>query len=419
MESIHVRQRGSQLKRGSTSQAYVVYTELIEPTLERRRERQELEDELEWDSQETERATQLSILEHQHEQQRRADRERWEQAHVYSNTADSTLRRRRPADVSARSLCFVNAFLMWRFINEHQQPFSDEHVMQEVSSPRSNAGLLFDAGPSSRLDKIHIDTDTSTERYMDDNNNDKDNEDAELLETAKSLSLEYTDEPAVSEDALLNSPRSSLAGSNLDTYSVIEPDTRPGSSFTSRSQSPLIIVDASTSSIVSVSSPFHTPLATSQQDLTAASLERMEAENSPNHNDRGLVSPTPTVRSLTGTMEAIPPSRQDSVVSPSYIASSRAPSQAGFSRPISPFSELGFASAHSSDDDVDYVSSRPNATIHGARESDKESQWSDLGEDSSDEEVIVPKAVGLDEREQQHLRERRQRFFAGTSSMTI
>ena len=281
--------------------------------------------------------------------------------------------------------------------------------MQEVSSTRSNAGVLFDAGPSSRLDKINVDP--LADRFIATD----DNEEAELIETAKSLSLEYTDDAAISADDLLNSPRLSLAASNLDTYSVVEPDSRPGSSLTSRSQSPLIIVEASTSSVVSVSSPFHTPLATSQQDLPAASLRRMEAENSPRSNDRGIVSPTPTVRSLTGTIEDLPPSRQESVVSPSYIASSKAPSQVASSRPISPFSELGFASAHSSDNDTHYTYPRPHITTNRGGESDKESQWSDLGEESSDEEIIVPRAVGLDEKEQQDLRQRRQRFFAGTS----
>lgn len=88
------------------SQAYTVYKELIQPTLEQRRR----DEEEEWNAQELDRVMQLSIIEHQHEEQRRADQERWEQrqqaAHSTSSNArydidtPATMRRRRQADVS-------------------------------------------------------------------------------------------------------------------------------------------------------------------------------------------------------------------------------------------------------------------------------------------------------------------------------
>lgn len=278
--------------------------------------------------------------------------------------------------------------------------------MQEVASARSNTSPLFDAGPSSRLDRF---TDNVPADRLASVVHTDDNEDAELLETALSLSLSRSNEEAADASHLLDSPHHSSAGSNIDTYSVIEPDSRPGSSFTSRSHSPLV-VDISEST---VAFSFLTTIAASQQDLTAASLEQMEAEQS--HAFERGASPTPTVRSLTETIDHVPVSRRESIASPSYIASSRAPSQAASSRPISPFSELGFASAHAPDNDVDYVS-RSSSAAHGGLESDKDSQWSDLGEDSSDEDVA--ETVVLHEREQQDLRERRQRFFAATAPVT-
>lgn len=98
-------------------QAYTVYTEIIQPAREQRRR----EEEEEWNAQEMERAIQLSLLEHQHEEQRRADLQRWEQTHsMHSHSTSSNarydgndtalLRRRRHADVSV-GLCGKTAGL--------------------------------------------------------------------------------------------------------------------------------------------------------------------------------------------------------------------------------------------------------------------------------------------------------------------
>lgn len=265
--------------------------------------------------------------------------------------------------------------------------------MQEVSSHKLNASTLFDAGPSSRLD-------TFSDRGSDIGANPPmhthgiaDDEDTELLETARSLSLTYRDGQVASDDDLMNSHNSTWSGSNLDAYSIIEPDSRPGSHSTSRSHSPLIVdIDPQPNE-----PSFHTPPAGSQQDLTAASLEQMQAEQA----SAGVraASPTPTIRSMTRTLENDFLTQQRSEASPSYIADSRTPSQvaSSSSRAISPFSELENVSA--------------------VGESDKESQWSDLGEDSSDEEENEGTAVTrLEEEEQQDLRDKRQRYFAALST---
>lgn len=301
--------------------------------------------------------------------------------------------------------------------------------MQEVSSlSKSNRSILFDAGPSSRLDALAFDATLqaapagrlSPLPYKADNYD----EDDELLEIAKELSLQ--DQYITSED-LLHSPHSSIAGSGTldDAYSVIEPDSRPGST------SPLVVdVSSLSSSSAALNTSFYTPVAASPPHLTAASLQQIEAEHYTSNNDIRASSPTPTIRSLTGTLDGISPAlEQASAISPSYIdnASIQAPpSQTSSSRPISPFSELGVASAHSSDNDIDYTSPRLNSTAVGTNgksagvESDIESQWSDLGDDSSSDGDIAAdeRARGLDEREEQDLRERRQRFFASRASMT-
>lgn len=243
--------------------------------------------------------------------------------------------------------------------------------MQEVlSASRSERGILSDAGPSSRLDTIIYDDTPSNSRRSSSVQPYVDAEDAELLETARSLSLTVEDNVyAQSEhEDLLNSPRS-LDGSTLDAYSVIEPTSRSGSPLASRSQSPLI-VDAPFSSI----SGFKTPSTHSQQDLTAAYLRQFE-EREVSHQKTRAASPTPTIRSLTAKTLDNPSSHG----SPSYVPSiSQAHSQPSSSRPISPFSEIGFISAHSSDSE--------NEVQRTESASDRESQWSDLGEDSSDGE---------------------------------
>lgn len=271
--------------------------------------------------------------------------------------------------------------------------------MPSSSSRSTENALLFDAGPSSRLDTIRYDLSSGVQTH-------NASEDEELLETARSLSLSAEEIAFVKDDDLLNSPRSS-AGSALDTYSVIEPDSRPPSRFTSRSQSPLV-VDVSASS---VSPSFHTPIAGSQQSLTAAVLEQAESERESARSTRAA-SPTPTLRSYTHDTEGT----LHTHTSPSYVSESRAQSEAfgsSASRPISPFSEVGFISAHSSDEDNEM--SRPGSvTQHlGGAGSDRDSQWSDLGEDSSDEEGD---AKGLNARQQEELRNKRQRFFAGNSA---
>lgn len=271
--------------------------------------------------------------------------------------------------------------------------------MPSSSSKSTANALLFDAGPSSRLDTIHYDLSSDVHTH-------NASEDEELLETARSLSLSAEEIAFVKDGDLLNSPRSS-AGSALDTYSVIEPDSRPASRFTSRSQSPLV-VDVSASS---VSPSFHTPIVGSQQSLTAAVLEQAQLERESARSTRAA-SPTPTLRSLTYETD----NTLRTHTSPSYASVSPAPSEASatmLSRPISPFSEVGFVSAHSSDEDNEI--SRPgNVTQRiGGAGSDRDSQWSDLGEDSSDEEGD---AKGLNARQQEELRHRRQRFFAGDSA---
>ncbi|KAK9897432.1 hypothetical protein P389DRAFT_195048 [Cystobasidium minutum MCA 4210] len=332
--------------------AYTVYKELIQPTLEQRRR----DEEEEWNAQELDRVMQLSIIEHQHEEQRRADQERWEQrqqaAHSTSSNArydidtPATMRRRRQAD-----------------------PFSDANEMQEVpgsGSRSSGNGFIFDAGPSSRLDSIAYDP-PAPHREQPATESD------ELLETARSLSLTEEELAFVKNEDLLHSPRSS-AGGMLQSYSVIEPDSRPASRFTPRSGSPLV-VDV-TSSIISESRT--PPITGIQQDLTAESLQQAEAERRQAASTRAA-SPTPTLRSHTA--DELMPSHNSS----SYVSASRAPSQASAShfRPISPFSEVGTVSAHSSDEDN--AVTRPGAVLRGGG-SDIDSQWSDLGEDSSDEE---------------------------------
>lgn len=282
--------------------------------------------------------------------------------------------------------------------------------MQEVSSNRSNPSILFDAGPSSRLDTFSDLTSNHGVNSVVRAHDAADHEDAELLETARSLSLTpYDEETGISDDDLMNSHHSNVYGSNLDAYSVIEPDTRPASSFTSRSHSPLIIdIDSHLHE-----SSFHTPLAASQQDLTAASLERMQTEQA--SLDNRVVSPTPTLRSMTRTLEDDTFSQPTSNISPSYIGDSKTPSQAASSRPISPFSEIGNMSTHSSDHAIDFLSRRPISAL-SERESDKQSQWSDLGEDSSDEEEAKEIRVArLEEEEQRSLRDKRQRYFAAMS----
>lgn len=85
-----------------------MYKEFIEPGIERRREEREQA----WNDDELQRAMELSLLEQQHDERRRADRERWEHTHSTSTSssarydslsnsnADGTMRRRRHADVS-------------------------------------------------------------------------------------------------------------------------------------------------------------------------------------------------------------------------------------------------------------------------------------------------------------------------------
>lgn len=116
----HLQRGGEQIERNvharracinlhsHSEQAYTVYREVIQPRLEQRRR----DEEDEWNAQEMERAMQLSILEHQHEEQRRVDQERWEQTHLSSQSTSSSarydgdtgiMRRRRHADVSTSS----------------------------------------------------------------------------------------------------------------------------------------------------------------------------------------------------------------------------------------------------------------------------------------------------------------------------